>query len=44
MKTYPIAQSNRTPLCDEATYKAMYAQSINDSDVFWAEQAKVFLD
>jgi len=44
MKTYPIAQSNKTPLCDEATYKAMYAESINDSDVFWAKQAKVFLD
>ncbi len=44
MKTYPIAQSNKTPLCDEATYKAMYAESINDSDAFWAKQAKVFLD
>ena len=44
MKTYPIAKSTRTPLCDEATYQAMYAESINDSDVFWAKQAKVFLD
>ncbi len=44
MKTYPIAKSNRTPLCDEATYQAMYAESINDSDAFWAKQAKVFLD
>ena len=44
MKTYPIAQSNRTPLCDEATYKAMYAESINDSDTFWPKQAKLFLD
>ena len=44
MKTYPVAQSNRTPLCDEATYKAMYSESINDSDAFWSKQAKVFLD
>jgi len=44
MKTYPIAKSNRTPWCDEATYQAMYAESINDSDAFWAKQAKVFLD
>jgi len=44
MKTYPIAKSTRTPLCDEATYQAMYAESINDSDAFWAKQAKVFLD
>jgi len=44
MKTYPIAKSNRTPLCDEATYQAMYAESINDSDAFWAKQAKLFLD
>ncbi len=44
MKTYPIVQPNRIPVCDEATYESMYAQSINDSDAFWAEQAKVFLD
>ena len=44
MKTYPIALSNRTPLCDEAIYKTMYAESINDSDAFWDKQAKVFLD
>ena len=44
MKTYPIAKSNRTPLCDKATYQAMYAESMNDSDAFWAKQAKLFLD
>uniref|UniRef100_UPI00261DC092 acetyl-coenzyme A synthetase N-terminal domain-containing protein n=1 Tax=Candidatus Thioglobus sp. TaxID=2026721 RepID=UPI00261DC092 len=44
MKTYPIAQSNRTPLCDEAQYQSMYAESINNSDAFWAKQAKLFLD
>ena len=44
MKTYPIAKSNRTPLCDEANYQAMYTESINDSDAFWAKQAKLFLD
>ena len=44
MKTYPIAKSNRTPWCDESTYQAMYTESINDSDAFWAKQAKLFLD
>ncbi|SFV77525.1 Acetyl-coenzyme A synthetase [hydrothermal vent metagenome] len=43
MKTYPIAQSNRSSLCDEAQYQSMYADSINDSDSFWADQAKQFL-
>ena len=44
MKIYPIAKSTKNPICDEATYEAMYAESINDSDAFWAKQAKVFLD
>ena len=44
MKIYPIAKSTKTPICDEATYEAMYAESINNSDAFWAKQAKVFLD
>ncbi len=44
MKTYPIAKSNKTPLCDEANYQAMYAESINNSDKFWAKQAKLFLN
>jgi len=43
MKTYSIADSNKTPLCDEAQYDTMYADSINHSDVFWADQAKDFL-
>ncbi len=41
---YPIIKSDRKPLCDEQTYKDMYAESINNSDVFWAEQANEFLD
>ena len=44
MKTYPIAKSNKTPLCDEANYQAMYVESINNSDKFWAKQAKLFLN
>ena len=40
---YPVAKSDRTPLCDEQTYQAMYSESINNSDVFWAQQAKEFL-
>ncbi|WP_428087255.1 acetate--CoA ligase [Candidatus Thioglobus sp.] len=43
MKIYPITQSNKNPICDEAKYESMYADSINDSDKFWAEQAKDFL-
>ncbi len=43
MKIYPIAKSNKAPVYDESKYEAMYADSINDSDKFWAEQAKTFL-
>ena len=35
MKIYPIAKSTKTPICDEASYEAMYAESMNDSDAFW---------
>ncbi len=31
-------------LIDEATYQAMYRQSVDDPEHFWAEQAKKFLD
>lgn len=44
MKIYPTATTKNPPLCDEATYEAMYAESINNTDAFWAKQAKVFLD
>jgi len=40
---YPIAESNRTPLIDEAKYLAMYQDSIENSDEFWGKQAKDFL-
>ncbi len=43
MKTYPILQSAKTPLCNQTQYQSMYADSINDADVFWAKQAKQFL-
>ncbi len=41
---YPIIESDRKPLCDEKTYQTMYAESIKNSDEFWANQAKTFLD
>ena len=40
---YPIIQSDKTPLCDEQKYESMYDDSINNSDEFWATQAKEFL-
>ncbi len=40
---YPIIQSDKTPLCDEQKYESMYNDSINNSDEFWATQAKEFL-
>ncbi|MEO1943723.1 MAG: acetyl-coenzyme A synthetase N-terminal domain-containing protein, partial [Candidatus Thioglobus sp.] len=43
MKNYPVAKPNVKALCDAATYESMYAESINDSDAFWAKQAKEFL-
>jgi acetyl-CoA synthetase len=43
MKTYPIATTNKQPWCNEAQYEAMYADSINHPDEFWAAQAKEFL-
>ncbi|BBB22481.1 acetyl-CoA synthetase [Abyssogena phaseoliformis symbiont OG214] len=41
---YPIIKPSKPPICDEATYELMYQNSIDDSDSFWAQQAKVFLD
>ncbi len=43
MDIYPIAKSNKTPLCDVSKYEEMYAKSIDNSDEFWADQAKEFL-
>ena len=42
--TYPITQSDRTPLITPESYEQMYQQSVNDPDVFWAEQARIFID
>ncbi|MCK5819404.1 MAG: acetate--CoA ligase [Psychromonas sp.] len=41
---YPIIKPTRKPVCDAVHYQSMYADSINDPDQFWAEQASVFLD
>ncbi|MDC0390704.1 acetate--CoA ligase [Candidatus Thioglobus sp.] len=41
---YPVTQPNKTPICDEKKYESMYDNSINNSDKFWATQAKEFLN
>ena len=41
---YPVIQPNKTPICDEKKYESMYDDSINNSDEFWATQAKEFLN
>ena len=41
---YPVTQPNKTPICDEKKYESMYDDSINNSDEFWATQAKEFLN
>jgi acetyl-CoA synthetase len=40
---YPVIQPEKTPICDEKKYESMYDDSINNSDEFWATQAKEFL-
>jgi len=42
--TYPIIQAERVPLIDSKTYKSMYERSMNEPDVFWSEQAEIFID
>ena len=42
--TYPIIQTDRTPLIDSETYESMYERSMNDPETFWAEQAETFID
>jgi len=42
--TYPIIQTDRTPLIDSETYESMYERSMNEPDVFWAEQAETFIN
>lgn len=41
---YPVIQPEKTPICDEKKYESMYDDSINNSDEFWATQAKEFLN
>jgi acetyl-CoA synthetase len=41
---YPVTQPNKIPICDEKKYESMYDDSINNSDEFWATQAKEFLN
>jgi len=44
-KVYPVPQSFAdTAHADKATYEAMYKQSIENPDEFWAEQAEKTLD
>ena len=41
---YPVPESFKSSTTiDLEGYKAMYAQSVNDGDSFWAEQANQFL-
>jgi len=42
--TYPIIQTNRTPLINSETYESMYERSMNEPEAFWAEQAETFID
>ena len=42
--TYPIIHTDRTPLIDSETYESMYERSMNEPEVFWAEQAETFID
>ncbi|HIK97653.1 MAG TPA: acetate--CoA ligase, partial [Gammaproteobacteria bacterium] len=42
--TYPIIQTDRTPLINSDTYESMYEYSMNEPDAFWAEQAETFID
>jgi len=42
--TYPIIQTDRKPLIDSDTYESMYERSMNEPEVFWAEQADTFID
>ena len=42
---YPVSDKAKAHThIDSATYDAMYKQSIEQPDVFWAEQAKEFID
>jgi acetyl-CoA synthetase len=44
VKVYPVPEAfAANALIDEATYDAMYKQSIEDPDTFWTEQANRFL-
>jgi len=42
--TYPIIQTDRTPLINSETYESMYEHSMNEPEAFWAEQAETFID
>ncbi len=45
VKTYPVPQALASSAhIDADLYNAMYEKSINEPDVFWAEQANAFLD
>lgn len=44
MKTYPIARASQPPVCTPSQYAELYQQSITDSDAFWDQQARNYLD
>jgi acetyl-CoA synthetase len=40
-QVYPVSQATKDrALIDKARYEEMYAQSVEDNEGFWAEQAK----
>jgi acetyl-CoA synthetase len=42
---YPVSdQAKDSTLCDKEQYQAMYQKSVNNTDAFWAEQAKKHID
>jgi acetyl-CoA synthetase len=42
--THPVPQQwSDSAWIDEATYEAMYRQSVDNPDQFWADQAAQFL-
>ncbi|MDM3871355.1 acetate--CoA ligase [Porticoccus sp. W117] len=42
--THPVSETwQQRAHIDDATYQAMYRQSLDDPDTFWSEQAKQFL-
>jgi len=43
-KIYPVAEDAKDALINREQYDEMYAQSVEDPDTFWAEQAEKHID